>query len=534
MGSPVQKYLGAEKKAAFRLECKASGKARFALGRLLAILAALLFIFAAFLPRTAAEPKDAAAGCPAPLVLPADKVMRISPEAVEFEHHGTLPISPSVECYHHWEDQARSVPLAAVLVGFQEVTATIFGGEIVRFDVHDPLYIRTMRVALSTDRFAGIEHEELCFEPTSRLFVEEKGTGRGFVVEKGDCMTAFVRDGRLCLLDAQDTLWEFGQRLYLWADPDGMIQINTFQRGTGPRFYPRYRGSFELTVLSDSTFLAINEVDLEEYLYQVVPSEMVISWPLEALKAQAVASRTYAVAQVIYSRQGRLGFHVSDSTSSQVYNNQPEAASTTRAILETSGQILAGEDSTVGSAYFYSTSSRGMMISKGAWNNLAEFYLEGKSPWYRWQCTLSADQLGAALRPYFAHSLGELLSVEVQKRDELGRVISLLVKGTAGEGSIGGELAIRQALRPARLQRMSDSLTGLSLLPSAMFFIQLSQDAGGKLKAATFFGGGSGHGLGMSQWGAKGLAEAGYDYLRILSRYYPQTRVITHSDQLRY
>ncbi|MDI9441581.1 MAG: SpoIID/LytB domain-containing protein [Firmicutes bacterium] len=476
----------------------------------------------------------AAAGCPTPLALPGDKVMRISRDFVEFEHHGQLPIAAEVQCFHHWEDQVWEVPLAAVLVGFEDVVATVFNGEIIRFDVYDPLYIRTVRVAITTDNFAAVEHKELRLEPTSRLYVEETGTGRGFVAVAGQEVVVSVQAGRLVLIDGEGNPWEFDRRLYLWADEGGMVQINSFQRGTTNRFFPRYRGRFELTVVDEDSFLAINEVDLEEYLYQVVPSEMVISWPMEALKAQAVASRTYAVAQVIYSRQGHLGFHVSDSTNSQVYNNQPEAASATRAIQETAEQILAKEDDTIGSTYFYSTSPRRVMDSKQAWNDLSELYLEGKSPWYRWQCYFSAEELAELFRSNTDIPPGEVLAVEVGERDELGRVVVLTVKTSGGTGTIVGELNIRRALKPKRLQRINDTVTGLSLLPSAMFFVESKRDGAGKLLGVTLFGGGSGHGLGMAQWGAKGMAEAGSDYLTILRTYYPEMQLFTHSDQLRY
>ncbi len=503
--------------------------------KLTGLVTSLLFYLVLSLVAMASPaPEEIAAGCGEPLPLPADKVMRISTESVEFEHHGTVPISAAVECYHHWEEQAWEVPLAAVLVGFEEVVATVQNGEVVRFDVYDPLYIRTMRVALSTAEFAGIEHKELRFAPTSKLYVEETGTGRGFVTRTGEEITAFAQDGKLFLMDGAGTLWDFDRRIYLWADQKGMIQIKSFQRGTTAKFYPSYRGRLELTVIDADTFLAINEVDLEEYLYQVVPSEMVISWPLEALKAQAVASRTFAVAQVIYSRRGHLGFHVSDSTSSQVYNNQPEASSTTQAIRETAGEILAKRDGTIGSTYFYSSSSRGIINSKQAWNNMGGLSQEGNSPWFRWQCYFSAEDLTSLLNPWLQLPPGAVRQVEVGERDELGRVVALTVHTTTGTGSIIGELNIRSALKPAGLQRIKDSLDQLSLLPSAMFMIEPKLDGAGKFLGATFFGGGSGHGLGMSQWGAKGMAETGSDYLSILSTYYSDMHLITHAEQLRY
>lgn len=474
-----------------------------------------------------------AIGCEEPLALPADKVMRISQNQVEFEHHGILPISADVESFQYWNGDVWNIPLAAVLVGFEKVVPTILQGEIVRFDVYDPLYIRTIRVAISTEGFQSIQHKELNFSPTSRLYVEEKGTGRGFQVNAQEEVVVYVKDGKFHVQDGKGNNWEFDQRLYVWADSEGLIQINSFKRGTGNKFYPNYRGRFEL-VAEEHTFMAINEVSLEDYLIQVVPSEMPISWPLEALKAQAVAARTYAVAQAIYSRQGHLGFHVADSTNSQVYNNQPEAQSTTLAILETAGEILANPDGTISSTYFFSTSPRSILTDLTQWKNTKDLPLEGNSPWFRWKCTFTKEELERLLKPLFSGTLGEITGLEIAARDERGRVTSLAVIGSGGKKTIAGELQIRQALRPSSLERIQDSLGQQALLPSALFFLEKVLTPAGELKSVTVYGGGSGHNLGMSQWGAKGMAETGHDYLSILGTYYPEANLIDHSEQLRY
>lgn len=468
------------------------------------------------------------------IALPSDKILRISESTVDFEYHGIWKISDEIEAFHHWQDDSWSVPLGAVLVGFEDVVATVRNGEIIKFDVYDPLYIRNVRVAISTGDFTKIEHEEIHFSPTSRLYIEERGTGRGFNIEKGEVIKAFVQEGDLHLTDSEGNVWRFEQNVNIHADPGGMIQIDSFQRGTTLKFYPQYRGRFELTLVDEKHFLAINEISLEEYLYQVVPSEMIYTWPLEALKAQAVAARTYAVAQVIYSRRGHLGYHVSDNTNSQVYNNQPERASTTQAIKETDGQILIKEDGTISSTYYHSTSPRTSLTANSIWKNRDGLSLEGNSPWYRWQCTLDTGELQSSIQPALPKNLGEIVGLEIDKRDEMGRVIALRVLGTEGKEIIEGELNIRYALKPPSLDRINDTLRNQSLLPSAFFFFEEQYDSEGNLKDITFYGGGSGHGLGMSQWGAKGMAEAEYNYLDILGKYYPESILISHLEQLRY
>ena len=111
---------------------------------------------------------------------------------------------------------------------------------------------------------------------------------------------------------------------------------------------------------------------------------------------------------------------------------------------------------------------------------------------------------------------GEITALEVAERDELGRVVILRIVGTAGQVSISGELNVRRALQPASLERVRDKIGRQTLLPSASFFLDQEREAGGGLKAVHVYGGGAGHQLGMSQWGAKGMAESGYDYLSIL------------------
>lgn len=111
----------------------------------------------------------------------------------------------------------------------------------------------------------------------------------------------------------------------------------------------------------------INEVLLEEYLYAVVPSEMPSSYPLEALKAQAVCARTYAYAKMLHAGLPAYGAHVDDSAGFQVYNNITENVETTKAVKETKGELVYyGEQ--LADTYYYSTSC-GYGTNTGIWLN---------------------------------------------------------------------------------------------------------------------------------------------------------------------
>lgn len=102
---------------------------------------------------------------------------------------------------------------------------------------------------------------------------------------------------------------------------------------------PRYRGKIQF-VPKGNVLHMISVVDMEDYLKQVVPSEMPRSFGVEALKVQAVAARTYAISDFLKGRYAALGFHVKDTTESQVYNNQVENEDANRAIEATRGEIL--------------------------------------------------------------------------------------------------------------------------------------------------------------------------------------------------
>ncbi len=118
-----------------------------------------------------------------------------------------------------------------------------------------------------------------------------------------------------------------------------------------------YRGSFEVKLTKNARELVlINEVDIEDYLLQVVPSEMPASFGLEALKVQAITARTYAVKDILRNRYKNLGFNILDSAQSQVYNNLDENNVATNAVKATRGLVIVYDDKPIDAKY-YSTSS---------------------------------------------------------------------------------------------------------------------------------------------------------------------------------
>ncbi|MBQ3436932.1 MAG: SpoIID/LytB domain-containing protein [Fusobacterium sp.] len=129
---------------------------------------------------------------------------------------------------------------------------------------------------------------------------------------------------------------------------------------------PKYRGILTISAYGSSSLRVINTVDIEKYLLQVVPSEMPRSFGLEALKAQAVAARTYAVSDIQKQKYIKDGFHIKDTIESQVYNNQVENEDATKAIEETKNKILIYDGVPIDAKYF-STSAGFTSFSSDIW-----------------------------------------------------------------------------------------------------------------------------------------------------------------------
>lgn len=147
---------------------------------------------------------------------------------------------------------------------------------------------------------------------------------------------------------------------------------------------------------------------------------------------------------------------------------------------------------------------------------------EREESWYRWNTLFSTEELNAAAETFYPGQIGQILSLNVLKRLENGRAEVLQVTGTLGTVAIEGEYAIRQFLRPgdqAVILQDGNTAPSLGLLPSAFFYIT-PQYQGGVLSGFLLNGGGYGHGDGMSQNGAKHLAEEGWSCQEILKYYY--------------
>ncbi|UBF25290.1 SpoIID/LytB domain-containing protein [Kovacikia minuta CCNUW1] len=364
------------------------------------------------------------------------------------------------------------------------------------------LFVVFWLAAIAPARSAAVEMRVAIKEGVSQVKV---GSSTPAVVRDGAnrplgniaAMNAFVAQsgyGRVGL-----SRWQAGQ---IWIEPSGGGYVFI-----GDRWY---RGR-TLLVSSQKGLTAINYVDLEQYLYSVLGGEMNGNWPQEALKAQAIAARSYA----LYKRERASNkiFDVGDTPTWQVYDGLiDESAGTQAAVEATKGQVLTYKGQII-EAVFHSSAGGCTENVENVWTQPLPYLRSVKdfdqgSPVYQWTKTFSRSELSKRIS-----GVGNILSLEPEKVTGCGRIVTMKVIGDRGRRIVSGA-SLRSALG----------------LKSTLFrIVPQTASASGKQKSqgvAVVFqvnGQGFGHGLGMSQWGAHNLAQQGANYLQILLHYYSST-----------
>ncbi len=270
-----------------------------------------------------------------------------------------------------------------------------------------------------------------------------------------------------------------------------------------------YRGSIIIERDAENSLTVINVLDLEQYLYSVVGSEVAASTPASALQAQAVVARTYAVAHL--GAHEDLGFDLRAGDQDQAYNGvQAESESVVNAVDATRGVVMLYGNQL---AQAYYSACDGGFTSDGHGLNDPQPYLQAVrdpycplSPYMQWSAAIPVstfvDSLNDRGITQPALSAGELRDVRAGDVDSSGRLQTVKLLTTRGTISIAGT-----TFRLAAGNRVVKS--------TRIFALSLG---GGVIHAS---GAGYGHGVGMCQLGARGMAESGLGVYAILDFYYP-------------
>ena len=487
----------------------------------------------------------------------------------------------------------------------------------------------TIRVLIQNSDYQGIFHKEVKLSCDTEWELHYGLDGE---------LTEKHAGGEELLLDGNSAWFTECARIVLSpAEDGGKISLLSVNRSQGT---PAYRGSMEIRKTGQG-FVVINVLPVEEYLYGVVPSEMPVSYPMEALKAQAICARTYVYAHLESPGYGEYGAHVDDSIGYQVYNNTAEKEEAIQAVQETKGEVVRLNGELV-DTYYYSTSC-GFGADERVWNpgeekkvsyltaasisettmqqdqnsaeipgtgkqeedsaeipetgyftaqdmcrgdyfheflhNPPETDFERQEPWYRWSITVESidaeslqkvlkerqeaepdrilvEKSGDKTEPAGSNAgnaggnagnagsnaenaggnaetagewedIGRITDIRIGKRGDGGIAESLVIKGEKKTVTVLSQYNIRAVLCAGGVTavRQDGSKVELKmLLPSAFFEIE-SVKEGENMIGYKLYGGGYGHGAGMSQNAARHMAEKGYTTADILLFFYRDCKI---------
>ena len=368
--------------------------------------------------------------------------------------------------------------------------------------------------------------------------------GGQVIMAPGDTVTLTLVDGAIVVQrdsvqrasQQGDTAQVMGASQSLWLEPlaSGLALGDSKPAGDFQLKQRRYRGRL-LVVVKGSALQAINHVDLESYLPSVVGSEMPASWPQAALRAQAVAARTYALRH----RSASKPFDVSATVASQVYKGvEAETPATREAVASTRGEVLVYGGSLV-NAVFHSSSGGSTENSGDLWSQQLPYLVsvpdvDQASPVSNWRQRLEPLALTKAFG-----EIGGATRIDILATTSSGRVRQARVIGPSGTLVLtGAELRSRLGLRSTLVRfEMVGADVASSQFPSGeppilpplfgstapLPDVTAQPPIQAPLPTLFAVGKGFGHGVGMSQWGAYALAQRGENYPEILRYYYRGT-----------
>lgn len=298
--------------------------------------------------------------------------------------------------------------------------------------------------------------------------------------------------------------WYPSNRIRLTSSKDVLLRCAEINR--------RYRGSVDILLNENGTLLVVNIVELEQYIKGVLYHEVSNRWPMEAMKAQAVAVRTYALYQM--KKNKTKEYDVTSDIYSQVYGGKSaERFRTNIAVNHTVGQIML-YDGKILPAYYHASCGGHTENAGNLWEH-ALSPLEGVvcdfcrlEPHYAWKKNYRSQDIQEKLNAH-GYKLGFIQEISVAERNESGRIKTLKITTRDGRQRLMEGIQFRNIVGPNTIKS-----NNYEVVMKGYYF-----DLVGK---------GWGHGVGLCQWGAHRMARERYSYKEILGFYYPGVEVVDY------
>lgn len=473
------------------------------------------------------------------------KILSVTAEGIELEGNGFFSFSEEPAFYRLYES-LKNLELKDLKIGYAFSDFVLEKGKIAAALTVKEEKMEYIRVLLQASDYSGQKHQELeLYADCDCIMYQENGTSH--LIKAKDTVK----------LSAKDSIFDTNKRIrFVPQVLTGLIylpKVGRYGNNSG------YRGCLEIQKKEDG-LVVINELLLEEYLYAVLPSEMPSSYPIEALKSQAVCARTYAYQKMCSAGLPDFGAHVDDSTAFQVYHAQPEQTESTKAVKETQGITMFWGNQPA-EVFYYSTSC-GVGTGPDIWregnaekypylkslsihNGKTQTDFEENEPWYRWKYevrNINYDQLLKRMKTRYAVDPGHVLTkqkdesfqseqikepgairnIKITERGDGNIAVSLMIEGEKEIFLVSGEYNIRYLLCDPDcevIRNDGSSVKMATILPSAFFDMQIKEE-NGTVKGYLLEGGGYGHGVGMSQNAARQMALAGMNHREILDFFF--------------
>lgn len=483
------------------------------------------------------------------------KVLSFNENQIEISGYGALEYEGKMKIYKTY-GTVEQLDESKLVIGNLQADFVVAEKKVCGIILKQPAEIKTIRVLLLNGESPYQENPIFVSDGTCTVTIGEnqQTVAAGQVILPGNIFPEGSND-YVKIAPADE-----GGKIYFSDEAGGKTSLG-------------YRGSIEVRKYAEG-YGVVNEVSLEQYLYGVVPSEMPASYEMEALRAQAICARSYACIQLMKGDYASFAAHIDDSTNYQVYNKQAEDEKSNLAVDDTIGEVIKynGE---IAEAYYFSTSC-GHTDNISIWNKpqeQKEGYLAGitllndgsepdfsteeafrnfiKSkevsafdcdvPYFRWRAELDIsgklESLNQAIRermqvnaenvqlskgdgtsaaPNDISGFGVVTGISTVERSSGGCIKKLQISYEKGTVLVMNEYNIRYILGKTinKLFDKDDNEVKMTLLPSAYCAVTPIENG------YVIYGGGYGHGIGMSQNGANGMAKVGMTYTEILMKYY--------------
>lgn len=434
----------------------------------------------------------------------------------------------------------------------------------------NPVY-NNIRVAINDSTYKNLYFNEIKLKATSGLKVFVKGEEKNLKnIHIKNNQDFSIGKNEIIIIEANN-------------ENEGIIFENLKRGYEQPVFY----GKIEISKINDK-YIVINEIHIEKYLESVLATNSNGNNNEEMLKALAVMYRTLAINYINENNLKYIGANLDDSSKYIGYNNKKTEEIFKNPVVATKGKVLLNENNVIKPTYFsyssgvtansgeiwydkeyysYPATNKAYLLhikdfEENIYENLQDdinaniFFktkdinsVEKDSNWFRWSTTLeesdilkinnNVKELYKTEKHFLKtlengkyiykpiEELGKIKDINVKKRGEAGNIMEIEIIGDKNTVLISSDLIIKKVFTlKSVINNKGDIVENVNILPSTYFVFDKIYDNNGYLKKFTIYGGGYGHGVGLSIYGANQMAKNGKNYEEILLKYYSNTNII--------